>query len=107
MNVVGIAKLVQFLLVSLLHFGLSFLLFILPFVILFLVFLHIIFLHEEGSSNPLGLNLKKKIFFEIQGLVDLTGLIGAFFFLSFILFFNKDIFGDDENFVASNLIETP
>jgi len=80
----------------------------LPFVILFLVLLHIIFLHEEGSSNPLGLNLKKKIiFFEIQGLVDVTGLIRAFFFLSFILFFNKDMFGDDENFVASNLVETP
>merc|ERR1739844_345769 len=82
--------------------------FILPFVILFLVLLRIIFLHEEGSSNPLGLNLKKKIiFFEIQGLVDVTGLIRAFFFLSFILFFNKDMFGDDENFVASNLVETP
>lgn len=38
--------------------------FILPFVILFLVVIHLFFLHNKGSNNPLGVdpNIDKIIF---------------------------------------------
>lgn len=29
-----------------------------PFILVFLVILHVLFLHESGSTNPMGLTLK-------------------------------------------------
>jgi len=62
--------------------------FILPFIILLFVVLHIIFLHREGSRNPLGLNLVKKIiFFEIQISTDGLRIFIFFFFSRFYYLF--------------------
>lgn len=82
--------------------------FILPFIVAFFVFLHILLLHEEGSSNPLGLNLREKIiFFETQVLIDGLGIRLSFFFVLGVIFFYQDMFGDDERFYVSNRIVTP
>merc|ERR1712237_254260 len=72
--------------------------FILPFVLLILVLLHVILLHSESSRNPLGTKPIKNIFRNVQLYSD---------FIFVIIFASVDLFGDDENFVKANLVETP
>jgi len=82
--------------------------FILPFVVAFFVVLHIIFLHKEGSGNPLGLDSREKsCFAEAQSLMD--GFILFLFLLIIytVVILYRNIFGDDQNFLVANLIETP
>lgn len=83
--------------------------FILPFIILFIVILHLVFLHESGSRNPLGLNrnLDKIVFHPYFSLKDIYGFIVLFLFYLFICFMRPYIFIDVENFINSNPIVTP
>lgn len=69
--------------------------------------LHIIFLHDQGSSNPGGTKSTKKAFNQFQSIVDFF-----FFFLItmgiiIVVGRDEDLFGDDENFVKCNVVETP
>jgi len=82
--------------------------FILPFVILVLVVLHIIFLHREGSRNPLGVIREEKVMFSENQIISDFFILALFVFILFYILVNKrDLFGDDQNFFLSNLIETP
>nr|AIW06236.1 cytochrome b [Araneae sp. MT-2014] len=83
--------------------------FILPFIILFMVILHLLFLHETGSNNPSGLSssMDKVSFHPYYSIKDIFG-----FFVFFILFFlicllTPYIFMDVENFIPSNPLVTP
>ena len=83
--------------------------FILPFVILALVIVHILFLHEETSSNPLGLSStnEKISFHPYYSIKDIFGVIIALFlFFSFIILFPYAL-GDCENFIKANPLVTP
>merc|ERR1712237_223270 len=81
--------------------------FILPFVLLKLVLLHVIFLHSESSRNPLGTKPIKNIFRNVQLYYDFIFVMFLLYFIFFIIFASVDLFGDDENFVKANLVETP
>ena len=83
--------------------------FTLPFVVIFLVVLHLVFLHEEKSRNPLGLrNSADKIFFypyfSRKDLISLT--LVSFFFL-FINLQYPFMLIDPDNFTPANPIITP
>lgn len=83
--------------------------FVLPFVIIFLVFLHILFLHDTGSNNPLGLRVggEKYSFFPFFMLKDRVGfLIGGIILVLLGTIF-PDLLGDAENFNISNSLSTP
>lgn len=56
--------------------------FFLPFIIMGIVGVHLLFLHQKGSSNPLGVNrnFDKLLFHPYFSLKDLLGLF-IFFFL--------------------------
>nr|YP_010983246.1 cytochrome b [Hypselodoris whitei]WOK01428.1 cytochrome b [Hypselodoris whitei] len=83
--------------------------FILPFLIGALSGLHILFLHEKGSTNPLGeLNHMSKIPFhpyyswkDIVGFLVLLGMMVSFGF------FFPSILGDPENFNHASPMVTP
>nr|AUJ21234.1 cytochrome b [Hypselodoris bullocki] len=83
--------------------------FILPFLISALSGLHILFLHEKGSTNPLGeLNHMSKIPFhpyyswkDIVGFLILLGMMIGFGF------FFPSILGDPENFNHASPMVTP
>lgn len=83
--------------------------FLMPFVILSIVGFHLVYLHESGSSNPLGLmKSADKIRFSPYFIVkDIFGLL--FVLLLFILICGgfPFIFMDVENFIPSNPIITP
>nr|YP_009072500.1 cytochrome b [Oxyopes sertatus]AIP86904.1 cytochrome b [Oxyopes sertatus] len=83
--------------------------FILPFVILFFVILHLFFLHEKGSSNPLGLmgSSDKIMFHPYYVFKDIFGFSFFFMFFMVICLLYPYIFMDVENFISSNPLVTP
>nr|YP_010990680.1 cytochrome b [Pitambara triremiprocta]WOW99124.1 cytochrome b [Pitambara triremiprocta] len=83
--------------------------FILPFILLVMVIMHLMFLHETGSSNPLG--VKNKIdkipfhpFFTIK---DILGMIIVISLFSLFINLNPFLFTDPENFTPANPMITP
>jgi len=83
--------------------------FLLPFVIVALVIFHIVFLHQSGSTNPLGLNRKsdKIPFHWYYTRKDILGAIIILLSLLLIVLFWPNILGDPENFIPANPLVTP
>lgn len=83
--------------------------FLLPFVISALVLIHLVFLHETGSNNPLGVNSNiDKLPLHPSFLIK--DLLGVFLFLfSFlcVVFYAPWLLGDPENFLPANPLVTP
>ena len=83
--------------------------FILPFVLIALVVVHILFLHQTGSNNPLGINCDSDRipFHKYYSIKDLLGYaIVIPLFLS-LLIFSPNLFTDPENFLIANPLTTP
>nr|ADF28823.1 cytochrome b [Chaetodipus arenarius siccus] len=83
--------------------------FILPFIIAATAMVHLLFLHETGSNNPLGIpsDSDKIPFHPYYTLKDLFGVIIILaFFLTFVLFF-PDLLGDPDNYSPANPLNTP
>nr|WML69034.1 cytochrome b [Amazona leucocephala]WML69086.1 cytochrome b [Amazona leucocephala] len=83
--------------------------FLLPFMITSLVLIHLTFLHESGSNNPLGIssNCDKIPFHPYFSLKDLLGFMIMFFSLSTLALFSPNLLGDPENFTPANPLVTP
>nr|AXI98803.1 cytochrome b [Pseudoniphargus sp. 6-Morocco A] len=83
--------------------------FLIPFIILMMVVIHITLLHQTGSSNPLGLNSKneKIIFHPYFSLKDIAGLISLLLLFLYLCLFNPLLLGDNENFAPANTAVTP
>lgn len=83
--------------------------FIIPFIILAAVVVHIIFLHETGSRNPLGINssLDKRPFHIYFSSKDLLGIFLVSSLFLFLCLTNPLVLGDDENFTRANPSVTP
>nr|ALO76817.1 cytochrome b [Agrilus biguttatus] len=83
--------------------------FILPFIVLALVIIHLLFLHQTGSNNPLGLNsnIDKIPFHPYFSFKDLVGFIVTLCFLVMITLANPYLLGDPENFTPANPLVTP
>nr|Q508K7.1 RecName: Full=Cytochrome b; AltName: Full=Complex III subunit 3; AltName: Full=Complex III subunit III; AltName: Full=Cytochrome b-c1 complex subunit 3; AltName: Full=Ubiquinol-cytochrome-c reductase complex cytochrome b subunit [Chaetodipus artus]AAY23239.1 cytochrome b [Chaetodipus artus] len=83
--------------------------FILPFIIAATAMVHLLFLHETGSNNPLGIpsNSDKIPFHPYYTFKDLLGVIIILsLFLTFVLFF-PDLLGDPDNYSQANPLNTP
>ena len=83
--------------------------FLLPFVLCGLRAVHLLFLHETGSSNPLGLrrNFDKIPFHPYFTSKDLFGFILCLWTLIIISLFTPWLLGDPENFIPANPLVTP
>nr|AAV85614.1 cytochrome b [Aratinga weddellii] len=83
--------------------------FLLPFMITSLVLIHLIFLHESGSNNPLGIssNCDKIPFHPYFSLKDLLGFMIMLFLLTTLALFSPNLLGDPENFTPANPLVTP
>nr|YP_010449165.1 cytochrome b [Brueelia antiqua]UTT72544.1 cytochrome b [Brueelia antiqua] len=83
--------------------------FILPFALLVLVMAHLFFLHETGSTNPLGVSLSsdKVTFHSFFSFKDLVGVIVYLFLLMSVVLLWPDIFMDPDNFILANPMATP
>jgi ubiquinol-cytochrome c reductase cytochrome b subunit len=83
--------------------------FLLPFVIAALVIIHLIFLHETGSNNPLGLNrnFDKIPFHPYFTIKDILGFMVAIYLLTILSIKSPYLLGDPDNFIPANPISTP
>lgn len=83
--------------------------FILPFIICALVLIHVIFLHETGSSNPLGLksSIEKVPFHPYFTYKDLVGISLALTILLLFTLFAPQVFSDPENYSQADPLTTP
>jgi len=80
-----------------------------PFIIRAFSLLHIIFLHETGSRNPLGINRdrEKVSFHSYYSVKDLFGFVVVIFGFIMLVFIGPFLLGDPENFVPANPLVTP
>ena len=83
--------------------------FMLPFLVAGMSIVHLLFLHQTGRRNPLGLNrnFDKISFHPYFSLKDLFGFFVILFIFSRICFFYPWILGDPENFLPANPLVTP
>jgi ubiquinol-cytochrome c reductase cytochrome b subunit len=83
--------------------------FLLPFVLRALVIVHLIFLHETGSNNPIGLNrnFDKIPFHPYFTIKDILGFFIALYFLIILSIQNPYLLGDPDNFIPANPMSTP
>nr|O03553.1 RecName: Full=Cytochrome b; AltName: Full=Complex III subunit 3; AltName: Full=Complex III subunit III; AltName: Full=Cytochrome b-c1 complex subunit 3; AltName: Full=Ubiquinol-cytochrome-c reductase complex cytochrome b subunit [Tinamus major]AAB61330.1 cytochrome b [Crypturellus strigulosus] len=83
--------------------------FLLPFLIVSLSIIHLTFLHESGSNNPLGIiSQSDKIpFHPYFTTKDMLGFTLMFFPLLTLAFFFPNFLGDPENFTPANPLITP
>nr|BAZ95973.1 cytochrome b [Takifugu rubripes]BAZ95980.1 cytochrome b [Takifugu rubripes]BAZ95998.1 cytochrome b [Takifugu rubripes]BAZ96058.1 cytochrome b [Takifugu rubripes]BAZ96091.1 cytochrome b [Takifugu rubripes] len=83
--------------------------FLLPFIVAAAAIVHLIFLHETGSNNPLGLNSNAdKIpfhpYFSYKDLLGFTIMLSA---LATLALFSPNYLGDPDNFTPANPLVTP
>nr|AND66990.1 cytochrome b [Garrulax canorus owstoni] len=83
--------------------------FLLPFVIAGLTLVHLTFLHETGSNNPLGIpsDCDKIPFHPYYSIKDLLGFVLMFIPLASLTLFAPNLLGDPENFTPANPLATP
>nr|ARH54830.1 cytochrome b [Trigonopterus sp. 6 AH-2016] len=83
--------------------------FILPFLVAALVIIHLFFLHQTGSNNPLGTksNLDKLSFHPFFSFKDLVGFITMAFLLTLLSLKMPYFLSDPDNFIPANPLVTP
>nr|UQJ79295.1 cytochrome b [Rasbora spilotaenia] len=83
--------------------------FLLPFVVVAMTVLHLLFLHETGSNNPFGLNSNtdKISFHPYFSYKDLLGFLAMLLALALLASFSPNLLGDPENFTPANPLVTP
>jgi len=71
--------------------------------------LHVIFLHDKGSSNPLGLFLiKDKVMFNpYYTIKDLYTVILVLILFVFFVSFAPNYLGHSDNYITANPLVTP
>jgi quinol-cytochrome oxidoreductase complex cytochrome b subunit len=82
--------------------------YLVPFLIAGVSLVHLVLLHMEGSSNPLGIDNSYKIpFYPYFYLKDLFGLCLMGLFFSFFVFFAPNVLGHSDNYIVANALVTP
>nr|AGZ19431.1 cytochrome b [Polyphylla laticollis mandshurica] len=83
--------------------------FMLPFLVIAMILIHLLFLHQTGSNNPLGTtsNMDKIPFHPYFTLKDMMGFIIMSLMLTMLVMMKPYALGDPENFIPANPLVTP
>ena len=85
--------------------------YLLPFVILGLVLLHVVALHVHGSNNPTGLDMKTEKdtvpFHPYYTIKDFFGFGVYFLIFAFFVFYAPNYLGHPDNYIPANPMVTP
>lgn len=84
--------------------------YLLPFLLLGLSFVHIIFLQQAQSNNPNGVSffpIEFIPFFPYFLIKDIHGLLGFLWFFAIFLFFMPNYLGHPDNYIQANPLVTP
>jgi len=85
--------------------------YLLPFIILGVIGLHVAALHVTGSNNPLGIDVKGPQdtlpFHPYYTAKDSVGLCVFLLVFAVIVFFYPNLFGNPDNYIPANPLQTP
>nr|AMP43753.1 cytochrome b [Leptogaster longicauda] len=83
--------------------------FILPFIVAAATMIHLLFLHQTGSNNPLGINsnMDKIPFHPYFSFKDILGFIVLLASLTLLTLISPYLLGDPDNFIPANPLVTP
>ncbi|HEV2162859.1 MAG TPA: cytochrome b N-terminal domain-containing protein [Stellaceae bacterium] len=85
--------------------------YLLPFVILGVVVLHVLALHQHGSNNPLGIDRKgpqdSVPFHPYYTYKDMFGLSVFLIIFAIFVFYFPNALGDPQNYIPANPMQTP
>ena len=85
--------------------------YLLPFVLIGVIFLHIAALHITGSNNPLGIDVKSPQdtlpFHPYYTIKDSVGICVYLIVFALLVFFAPNYLGDPNNFIPANPLQTP
>lgn len=83
--------------------------FLLPFLVMAFTIIHLLFLHQTGSNNPLGINrnIDKIPFHPYFSFKDIFGFIVIIILLFILTILAPYKLGDPDNFIPANPLVTP
>nr|WNH42152.1 cytochrome b [Neoperla dianae] len=83
--------------------------FVLPFIVTAAVMIHLLFLHQTGSNNPLGIdsNVDKIPFHPYFSFKDIVGFLTLIMLLTILTLLEPYLLGDPDNFTPANPLVTP
>nr|YP_010954486.1 cytochrome b [Euparatettix tridentatus]WMV02041.1 cytochrome b [Euparatettix tridentatus] len=83
--------------------------FIMPFTIMMMSMIHLMFLHQTGSNNPLGMNSnsEKIPFHPFFSIKDTITMLMIMMMLMMISLMYPYVMGDPDNFIPANPLVTP
>nr|WNH42136.1 cytochrome b [Neoperla transvaalensis] len=83
--------------------------FVLPFIVAAAVLIHLLFLHQTGSNNPLGINsdTDKIPFHPYFSFKDIVGFLILIMILTILTLLEPYMLGDPDNFTPANPLVTP
>ncbi len=83
--------------------------FLLPFIVAAFTIIHLLFLHQTGSNNPIGLNsnIDKIPFHPYFTFKDIVGFVVIIILLLILTLINPYLLGDPDNFIPANPLVTP
>ena len=83
--------------------------FLIPLIVMAIIGIHIFYLHNTGSRNPLGYNSSFDFisFHKVYSIKDSLGLVCICLFISFVVYIKPWLFLEHDNFNISNRLVTP
>nr|ALO77278.1 cytochrome b [Scraptia sp. SCR02] len=83
--------------------------FLFPFIVTAMIMIHLLFLHQTGSNNPLGTNsnVDKIPFHPYFSFKDIAGFLILLISLIALTLLNPYLLGDPDNFTPANPLVTP
>jgi ubiquinol-cytochrome c reductase cytochrome b subunit len=83
--------------------------YLMPFIIVGFVFVHLSLLHKDGSNNPLGINTNIDYipFYPYFYVKDLFSFLVLVLFFTIIVSFYPNILGHPDNYIPANPLSTP
>lgn len=85
--------------------------YLLPFVIVAIVIMHIMALHVHGSNNPTGVDVKSERdtipFHPYYTIKDFFGFGVFFIVFAYFVFYNPNYLGHPDNYIPANPLSTP
>jgi len=83
--------------------------FLLPFLIVAMVIIHLALLHKDGSNNPIGVDtfVETIPFYPYFYVKDLLALYGYLIVFAILVFYYPNLLGHPDNYIPANPLSTP